>query len=155
MKTVDIYTDGACSGNPGPGGTGTILIFNGVNKEISKGYTLTTNNRMEIMAVIDGLNALKEECNVNLYSDSKYVVDAVSKGWVYNWKKNGWLRNKKEPALNTDLWEKLLPLLDTHNVQFIWVKGHSTNPLNNRCDELARNAINTSEKLEDFGYFNK
>ena len=136
-KQVDIYTDGACSGNPGPGGYGTILSYKGTEKELSGGEANTTNNRMELTAVIVGLQALKESCEVTLYSDSKYVIDAIEKGWVYKWKSNGWMRNKKEPALNPDLWEKLLDLLEKHSVKFVWVKGHAGNPKNERCDRLA------------------
>ena len=152
MKKVEIYTDGACSGNPGPGGTGTVLLFNGARKEIAKGYTLTTNNRMEILAVIEGLEALKEPCMVRLYSDSKYVVDAINKGWVTKWQDNNWMRNKKDKALNIDLWERLLPLLEKHQVEFIWVKGHASNVENNRCDQLAREAIESGDMQEDYNY---
>ena len=125
LKTVDLYTDGACSGNPGPGGYGAVLKFNGKVKELSGGYRSTTNNRMEILAVIKGLTALREPCNVNVYSDSKYVVDAITQGWVYKWESKGWMRTNKDPALNVDLWEQLLVLLDEHNVEFHWVKGHA------------------------------
>ena len=137
LKTVNLYTDGAGSGNPGPGGYGYILGYNGREQVGSQGFRLTTNNRMEIMAVIEGLSALKETCNVNIYSDSKYVIDAITLGWVYKWEANGWMRNKKEKALNVDLWEELLPLLETHNVTFNWVKGHNEHPENERCDKLA------------------
>ncbi len=137
MKTVTIYTDGACSGNPGPGGWGAILCYNGIEKELSGGEAMTTNNRMELMAVIRSLEALKEPCSVDLYSDSKYVIDALEKGWVYSWQKNGWRRADKKPALNVDLWESLLPLIAKHQVRYYWVKGHASNEKNNRCDELA------------------
>lgn len=137
MKQVTIYTDGACSGNPGPGGWGAILSWNGVEKELSGGEPSTTNNRMELTAVIEALSRLKEPCIVELYSDSKYVIDALQKGWVYGWKKRGWTKSDKKPALNVDLWEKLLPLIDRHEVHYHWVKGHAKNPKNNRCDELA------------------
>ena len=137
MKQVDIYTDGACSGNPGPGGIGVVLLFGGHRREISAGYCLTTNNRMELLAAIEGLEALKEPCSVRLFSDSRYLVDAIEKGWVARWKANGWMRNKKEAAVNVDLWERILPLLDAHDVEFIWVRGHAGNVENNRCDELA------------------
>ena len=140
-KTVIIYTDGACSGNPGPGGYGVVLIYGKHRKELSGGEPSTTNNRMEIMGVIKGLESLKEPCEVAIYSDSRYVVDAIEKGWAKRWKENGWMRNKKEPALNTDLWEALLILLDKHKVKFHWVKGHAGHPENERCDELAREAI--------------
>jgi len=141
VRKITIYTDGACSGNPGPGGYGTVLIHGEHRKELSGGEAQTTNNRMEIMAVIIGLEALKQPCEVALYSDSRYVVDAIEKGWVTRWKQNNWMRNKKEAALNVDLWERMLPLLDTHNVTFHWVKGHAGHPENERCDELARAAI--------------
>ena len=137
MKTVTIYTDGACSGNPGPGGWGAILEWNGVEKEISGGAPETTNNRMELTGVIRALELLKESCVVELYSDSKCVIDALSKGWVYGWRKKGWIKSDKKPALNVDLWEQLLPLIDRHQVHYHWVKGHASNAKNNRCDELA------------------
>lgn len=136
-KHVEIFTDGACSGNPGPGGYGVILRYKGSSRELSGGDASTTNNRMEMSAVIAGLSALKEPCDVTLYSDSKYVIDAIQKGWAVKWKANGWMRNKKEPALNSDLWEKLLHLLTVHNVEFVWVKGHAGHPENERCDTLA------------------
>ena len=137
MKTVTIYTDGACSGNPGPGGWGAILEWNGVEKEISGGEASTTNNRMEITAVLRALALLKEPCVVELYSDSKYVIDALEKGWVYGWQKRGWVKSDKKPALNVDLWKQLLPLLEKHQVTFHWVKGHAGHPENERCDQLA------------------
>lgn len=137
MKTVILYTDGACSGNPGPGGWGAILEFNGVEKELSGGEPSTTNNRMELTAVIRGLEALKEPCRVELYSDSKYVIDGLSKGWAEGWKKRGWIKSDKKPALNPDLWERLLELTHIHNLSYHWVKGHADNPKNNRCDALA------------------
>ena len=137
MKLVEIYTDGACSGNPGPGGWGAVLRYGAYEKEISGGAVETTNNRMELTAVIEALALLKEPCTVELYSDSKYVVDALSKGWVYGWKKKGWYRSNKEKALNVDLWERLLPLIARHDVHYNWVKGHAENEYNNRCDELA------------------
>ena len=137
MKTVTIYTDVACSGNPGPGGWGAILEFNGVEKELSGGEANTTNNRMELTAVIRALQALKEPCNVELYSDSKYVIAALEKGWAWSWRKKGWIKSDKKPALNPDLWEELLMLTMRHKVTCHWVKGHATNPKNNRCDEMA------------------
>ena len=137
MKQVSIYTDGACSGNPGPGGWGAILEWNGREKELSGGERETTNNRMELSGVIFALSALKEPCAVDLYTDSKYVFDAVDKGWVYTWRKNGWRKADKKPALNVDLWERLLPLLEKHRVTWHWVKGHAENEKNNRCDSLA------------------
>ena len=136
-KQVEIFTDGACSGNPGPGGFGVILRYKGINKELSGGEACTTNNRMELTAVITGLSALKESCCVTLYSDSKYIIDAIQKGWAKKWQANGWMRNKKDPALNPDLWEKLLHLLEQHEVNFVWVKGHAGHPENERCDRLA------------------
>lgn len=141
MKLVQIYTDGACSGNPGPGGFGIVLLYGGARKEISGGADLTTNNRMEMMGAIEGLRALKEPCVVKLYSDSKYLVDAINKKWVDKWQENNWMRNKKDKALNVDLWQDLLELLKIHQVEFIWVKGHADNDENNRCDQLARDAV--------------
>lgn len=137
MKEVEIFTDGACSGNPGAGGWGAILRYGKFEKELSGGEASTTNNRMELSAVIAALAALKEPCHVTLTTDSKYVVDSVTKGWVYGWKKKGWIKSDKKPALNVDLWEQLLPLLDKHKVDFIWVKGHAGHPENERCDRLA------------------
>ena len=137
MKTVTLYTDGACSGNPGPGGWGAILEYHGIEKELSGGEDSTTNNRMELTAVIEGLSALKEPCIVELYSDSKYVIDALEKGWARGWQKRGWVKSDKTPALNPDLWEKLLSLCDKHQVICHWVKGHAENEKNNRCDQLA------------------
>ncbi len=137
MKTVEIFTDGACSGNPGPGGWGAILRYKGVEKELSGGEPETTNNRMELTAVISALSALKEPCNVQLYSDSKYIIDAVTKGWAKSWKAKGWIKGDKKPALNSDLWDTLLSLLNKHTVEFIWVKGHAGHPENERCDTLA------------------
>ena len=149
MKEVEIYTDGACSGNPGPGGYGVVLLYNSNRRELSEGFRLTTNNRMEVLAVIKGLEALKEPCRVTLYSDSKYVVDAVEKGWAKKWRSNNWYRTKNEKASNIDLWERLLPLLEKHEVRFVWVKGHASNVENNRCDELGRAAITSGRLLED------
>lgn len=137
MKTVTIYTDGACSGNPGPGGWGAVLRYGAHEKEFSGGAAETTNNRMELTGVIEALRQLKEPCIVELWSDSKYVIDALSKGWVYSWKKNGWRKGDKKPALNVDLWEQLLPLIARHDVRYHWVKGHAENEYNNRCDALA------------------
>ena len=137
MKKVQIYTDGACSGNPGPGGWGAILRFGSAEKELSGGEKQTTNNRMELTAVITALEALKEPCEVELYSDSKYIIDAVQKGWAKSWQAKGWVKSDKKPALNPDLWERLLALLDKHRVEFIWVKGHAGHPENERCDRLA------------------
>ncbi len=137
MKHVDIYTDGACRGNPGKGGWGAILVYRGVEKELSGGERMTTNNRMELSAVIAALSALREPCEITLTSDSKYVVDAVTKGWAKSWQSRGWVKPDKSPALNPDLWEKLLRLLDYHSVTFVWVKGHAGHPYNERCDKLA------------------
>ena len=137
MKTVTIYTDGACSGNPGPGGWGAILEYNGQEKEISGGEANTTNNRMELTAAISALQILNQPCIVELYSDSKYVIDALEKGWVFGWKKRGWVKGDKKPALNADLWERLLEQIARHEMRYHWVKGHAENPKNNRCDQLA------------------
>ena len=149
---VTIYTDGACSGNPGPGGYGVILRQGDKQKELSAGYKHTTNNRMELMAVIVALESLKKPCAVNLYSDSKYMIDSITKGWVYNWQKKNWIKSDKKPALNVDLWERLLLLLAHHQVNFTWVKGHATNPYNNRCDELAVAASKSSDLIVDTGF---
>ncbi len=137
LKHVELFTDGACSGNPGPGGWGCVLRFGGVSKELSGGEAQTTNNRMELTALIEGLSALKYRCRVTVTSDSKYVIDAIQNGWAKKWRANGWMRNKKDKALNPDLWETLLNLLDRHEVEFVWVKGHAGHPGNERCDELA------------------
>ena len=137
MKTVTIYTDGACSGNPGPGGWGAILLYGSHRRELSGGEAETTNNRMELTAVIEGLRLLKEPCTVELWSDSRYVIDALDKGWARSWQKRGWVKSDKKPALNPDLWEQLLSLCDIHAVRCHWVRGHAENPFNNRCDELA------------------
>lgn len=136
-KTITIYTDGACSGNPGPGGWGAILRYNGIEKELSGGEKQTTNNRMELTGVISALSALKEPCIVELYSDSKYVIDAITKGWARSWKKNNWVKSDKKPALNADLWDTLLSLADIHELNCHWVRGHADNEYNNRCDKLA------------------
>lgn len=137
MKKVILYTDGACRGNPGPGGYAAILDYEGTQKEISGGEIETTNNRMELTAVIEGLSALKERCAVTVYSDSKYVVDAIEKNWLEAWKNRGWKKADKKPVLNQDLWERLDVLLDTHKVSLVWVKGHDGNEMNERCDRLA------------------
>ena len=139
-KTVYIYTVGACSGNPGVGGWAAILIYNEFRKEMSGADAMTTNNRMELSAVINGLKALKEPCRVILTTDSKYVCDAVTKGWAKSWQKRGWIKSDKKPALNSDLWQELLDLLKIHDVEFKWVKGHAGHPENERCDELAVSA---------------
>ena len=137
MKTVTIYTDGACSGNPGPGGWGAILIYGTHKRELSGGEADTTNNRMELTAVIQALSLLKEPCIVELWSDSKYVIDGLEKGWARGWQKRGWIKSDKKPALNPDLWDRLLELEEIHTLRCHWVKGHAENEYNNRCDELA------------------
>lgn len=137
QKYVEIFTDGACSGNPGPGGWGVVLRFGPHEKELSGGEANTTNNRMELTAAIEGLSALKESCNVLLVTDSKYVADGITQGWAESWRKNGWRKADKKPALNPDLWEKLLDLLEKHTVNIKWVKGHAGHPENERCDQLA------------------
>ena len=137
MKKVTIYSDGACSGNPGPGGYGTVLVYNGIEKELSEGFDNTTNNRMELLGCIKGLECLKEPCEVNVVSDSKYLCDAINQGWLSKWVTNNWRKADKKPVLNVDLWEQLLPLLNKHNVKFVWVKGHNDHPQNERCDKLA------------------
>ena len=147
MKKLKIYTDGACSGNPGKGGYGVILVFNKYRKELSGGYRLTTNNRMEIISIIIGLEALTKLCNVTIYSDSRYVVDTMNKGWASKWQSNNSKRNKQEIAKNSHLWKRLLDLCTKHNVQFIWVKGHSGHPENERCDQLA---VLASKRMELF-----
>ena len=137
MKKVTLYTDGACSGNPGPGGYGAVLIYEGVEKEIAGGEKSTTNNKMEMMAVIKGLEALKEPCEVSVYSDSAYIVNAIEQGWIDSWKKNGWRKADKKPVKNVDLWERLLELMNTHKVTFNKVKGHADDEYNNRYDRIA------------------
>ena len=144
MKHVDIYTDGACSGNPGPGGFGAILVYNGREKEMSGGERQTTNNRMELLAVITALEALKEPCTVTLTTDSKYVSDGVNEGWARSWQARGWKKGDGKPAMNPELWERLLSLLDVHKVEFVWVKGHAGHPYNERCDTLAVNHYKTA-----------
>ena len=137
MKKVEIFTDGACSGNPGPGGWGAVLRCGTAEKELSGGEKSTTNNRMELTAVISALSALKQRCTVTICSDSKYVIDAVTQGWAKSWQKNNWIKSDKKPALNADLWERLLGLLDQHDVSFVWIKGHAGHPENERCDQMA------------------
>ena len=152
MKRVTIYTDGACIGNPGPGGYGAVILFEPYRKEISGGYRRTTNNRMEILAAIKALEKLTEPCEVVLHSDSKYLVDAVTKGWAKQWRANGWQRGKRGKALNPDLWGRLLDLTSTHRVSFKWVRGHSGNRENERCDELANKAARGEKLCVDVGY---
>jgi ribonuclease HI len=137
MKKVEIYTDGACSGNPGPGGWGAVLKYGEHTLEISGGSPNTTNNKMELTGVIEALKRLKEPCDVVLTTDSKYIVDSVNKKWVYNWRAKNWLKADKKPAMNVDLWEELLKLLDKHNVEFVWIKGHNGHKYNEKCDKLA------------------
>jgi ribonuclease HI len=152
MKLVTLFTDGACSNNPGPGGYGVVLLYDFHRKELSRGYRRTTNNRMEILAAIAGLEALKEPCQVTLYSDSQYLVNAIEKGWARRWQGSGWMRNKKEKAINPDLWERLLELCDLHKVQFEWLRGHAGHSENERCDELATAAARGSNLDIDEGY---
>ncbi len=140
-KLVEIYTDGACSGNPGPGGFGAILVFKGFEKELSEGFAETTNNRMELLGAISALELLKEPCRVMLTSDSKYLVDGMNLGWAKSWKKNNWIKSDKKPALNAELWGRLLELNEIHDITFVWVKGHAGHPYNERCDRLAVDAI--------------
>ncbi|NLE13785.1 MAG: ribonuclease HI [Clostridiales bacterium] len=141
MKHVELYTDGACSGNPGPGGYGAILVYNGIERELSGYCAETTNNRMELTAVIAGLEALKEPCEVTLYTDSKYVADGLSKGWAKGWRAKGWKKSDGSPALNPELWAKLLELSEIHSVKTVWIKGHGGHPYNERCDRLATGEI--------------
>jgi len=152
MKKVKIYTDGGALGNPGKGGYGAILVYGEHRKEVSGGYQHTTNNRMEMMACIKALEMLKEPCDVTVYSDSKYLVDSIMKGWARRWQFNNWKRNKKDKAENVDLWEVLLAQLDKHNVTFQWVKGHSGHPENERCDEMVKEAAEQENLPEDLGY---
>lgn len=146
MKKVTIYTDGACSGNPGVGGWGAVLMYNGVEKRISGAEDNTTNNRMELFAVISALECLKEPCEVTLYSDSAYTVNSFVNGWVYSWEKSGWKKADNKPVLNVDLWQRLLVLTRTHKVEFIKVKGHADNEYNNVCDKLATDAVKNYKK---------
>ncbi len=149
---ITIYTDGACSGNPGPGGYGAVMQHGKHRNELSGGFRKTTNNRMELLAVIEGLQALKHPCEVTIFSDSKYIVDAVNKGWAKRWQANGWKRNKRENALNPDLWTRLLKLLDVHKVELCWVKGHAGNPGNEHADALAVGASQSNNLAIDEGY---
>ena len=143
MKKVTIYTDGACSGNPGPGGWGAVLMYNGVEKEMSGAEKDTTNNRMELFAAISALRALKEPCEVDLYSDSQYLCNAINEGWLFDWKQKNWRNANKKEVKNVDLWEELITLMGLHRITFIKVKGHADNAYNNRCDKLATSAILT------------
>lgn len=152
MPGVQIYTDGACSGNPGPGGYGAILKYGSRTRELSGGYRMTTNNRMELMAIVKSLSELKRPCRVDLYSDSRYVVDAFNLGWVDSWVKNGWVKADRTPVKNTDLWKKIIQLSRPHKINWIWVKGHAGNEFNTRCDRLAVEASRGSHLAEDSGY---
>ncbi len=152
MKNVTIHTDGACLGNPGPGGWAAVLRHNDAEKELSGGFALTTNNRMEILAAIEGLEALNQPCRVDLHTDSQYLRDAVEKRWLAAWQRNGWQTSAKKPVKNKDLWLRLLPLLQKHQVSFHWVRGHSGNPDNERCDQLARAAAQQPGLEADSGY---
>jgi len=149
MKNITIFTDGACSGNPGPGGFGVIVRYNDHEKELSGGFRNTTNNRMEIMGAIRGLELLKESCEVTIVTDSQYLVNAIELGWAKKWKSNGWMRNKKDKALNPDLWERLLQLVSQHKVRFQWIRGHNGHSENERCDKLAVDAASQSNLPED------
>ncbi|NOZ21674.1 MAG: ribonuclease HI [Planctomycetes bacterium] len=152
LTTVRIYTDGACSGNPGPGGYGALLVHDKRRKEISGGFRRTTNSRMEIMAAIAAIKTLKRPCRATLYSDSKYLVDSMRLGWARRWRANGWRRNKRDLAQNPDLWAELLDLCDQHEVEFVWVKGHADHPENQRCDDLAVGASQRTDLPPDEGY---
>lgn len=152
LKQVILYTDGACIGNPGPGGYGTVLLYGSHRKELAGGFRLTTNNRMEMMAAIVGLQALKQKCSVMVYSDSKYLVDAIMLGWAFKWRSKGWMRNRTERAVNADLWQQLLKLCEQHQVTFEWVKGHAGNVENERCDQLAVLAAQQPDLPVDGGY---
>ena len=154
VKHVVVHTDGACIGNPGPGGYGVILDYGGYKKELSGGFRNTTNNRMEIMAAIIALESLKEQCRVTVFSDSEYLVKAVSEGWAKSWQARGWKRKKRGTALNPDLWERLLKACEAHEVEFKWVKGHSANRENERCDQLANEAASRPDLPVDDGYEN-
>ncbi|MBZ5498382.1 MAG: ribonuclease HI [Acidobacteriia bacterium] len=151
-KEVTIYTDGACLGNPGPGGYGVVLLYGSHRKELSGGFRVTTNNRMEILAAVVALEALKEKCRVILYSDSQYLVNAMQQGWAMRWRANNWRRNKNEMALNPDLWDRLLGCTERHKVEFRWLRGHAGDRENERCDQLAMAAANAVNRAIDFGY---
>jgi len=146
IKKINIYSDGACLSNPGPGGWCAILTYNNKEKVLSGGEAHTTNNKMELLAVISGLEAIKEPCEVEVCTDSKYVVDGISKGWAVSWRKNNWIKSDKKPALNADLWERLLNIIEKHSVKFTWVKGHSGHEYNERCDEIASK---TAQEFKD------
>ena len=157
MPNIKIYTDGACANNPGAGGYGIVLMYEDATKklhkkELSKGFELTTNNRMELLAVIDALNSLKKPCNIELYSDSKYVIDAINQKWLESWQEKNWKLNTKNPVKNIDLWQKLLLAMKPHKIKFIWVKGHDSNEFNNRCDKLAVEARLSGNLFVDEGF---
>ena len=152
MTEVTIYTDGGCHGNPGPGGYGAVLMSGQHRKELFGAYKHTTNNRMELLACIVALEALKTTCRVTLHSDSKYIVDSVTKGWARRWRDNNWRRNKKDKAINPDLWARLLDLCEKHEVRFVWVKGHAGNKENERCDTLVQKAIHKGDLQDDVNY---
>lgn len=152
MKHVTIYTDGSSRGNPGPGGFGTLLVYQGQHKELSGGYAKTTNNRMEIMAALAGIEALSEPCQITLYSDSRYLVDAMSKGWLHGWKKKGWSRGPNKPLKNVDLWKRMAEAVRDHKISWQWVKGHAGHPENERCDELATSAADRRGNPSDSGF---
>ena len=152
MKQVTIYTDGACKGNPGPGAYGAVMMFGEHRKEISAGYKLTTNNRMELLAAITALELLQQPCKVDLHSDSKYLVQAINDNWIAGWQKKGWVNSKKEPVKNQDLWRKLLTVMEPHQISWHWVKGHAGNVENERCDELANEAVVADGLLDDEGF---
>lgn len=149
-KHVDIYTDGACKGNPGPGGYGIVLVYKSIQKKMSRGFFSTTNNRMELLAAITALEALNESCSVTLYSDSKYLIDGMTKGWAKGWKAKGWIKSDKKKALNTDLWDRMLTLDSIHDVTYVWVKGHNGHEFNEICDSLAVEAAEapTAEDIQ-------
>ncbi|MDA7882088.1 ribonuclease HI [Akkermansiaceae bacterium] len=155
MKKIVVYTDGGARGNPGPGGYGAILTFGKHRRELNGAYDHTTNNRMELMAVISALESLNEPCEVLLHSDSKYVIDALTKNWLKGWKRKGWIKSDKKPVLNQDLWRRLDAVASQHEMTWKWVKGHAGNPLNERCDELVHEAIDAGNLLEDQGYLDQ
>lgn len=152
MKKIEIFTDGSSLGNPGPGGYAAIVCYKGIKKELSQGYRRTTNNRMEMMGAIASLSALKERCSVTIYTDSQYLADGISKGWAIKWRQRGWIKSNKERALNVDLWSKLLDLLEYHQVEFKWLRGHAGHPENERCDKLAKEAATAPNLLIDKDY---
>ena len=152
LNQATIYTDGSCLNNPGPGGYGVVLLYGDHRRELAGGFRKTTNNRMELMAAILGLEALKKKCRVTLYSDSQYVVNGLERGWAKRWRANGWKRNKREKAINADLWERLLDLAENHEIEFKWIRGHAGIPENERCDELALEAAQSNDLRIDAGY---